>query len=148
MPAVCSALRSKALQSECGISLVDWLGPEQGSTATAKFKLVATPDKIVSSSESPLKPVEIAVPALTDSSVSMDWQQFQEFARRVMARHFGTELVERALPGVPKKFDMVSSDGTVVGDCKVLVARGRSPYAASKADGNRRARLASGEDWR
>ena len=29
MPAVCEALRSKILQSRCGVRLVEWSGPEQ-----------------------------------------------------------------------------------------------------------------------
>jgi len=44
MPAVCGALRSKALQSGCRVSLVRWSGPDQGSTAEATFKLLAVPD--------------------------------------------------------------------------------------------------------
>ncbi len=131
MPAVCGALRSKALQSECGISLVEWSGPEQGSSAIAKFKLLGGPEETVLSADSPLAAIEVAAPATTDFSTSMDWHQFQEFARKLMARHFGTELLERAIPGVPKKFDMVSSDGAIVGDAKYLSLVGgvRTPSA-------------------
>lgn len=50
----------------------------------------------------------------------MDWKAFETLARERMSKHLGVTLVERQLPGVPKKFDMVSADGTVVGDAKCL----------------------------
>ena len=61
----------------------------------------------------------------------MDWQQFQEFARGQMERHFGLPLSERQLPDVPKRFDLVSPDGKIVGDAKYpsLVNRQTLPPA-------------------
>jgi len=50
----------------------------------------------------------------------MDWKEFETLARERMSKHLGVALAERQLPGVPKKFDMVSTDGTVVGDAKCL----------------------------
>lgn len=50
----------------------------------------------------------------------MNWKEFEDFARKKMSAHLGSELIERALPGIPKKFDMVSSDGRFVGDAKYL----------------------------
>lgn len=61
----------------------------------------------------------------------MNWRDFETFARERMSKHLGAVLTERQLPGVPKKFDMVSADGTVVGDakCLTLVDRRRLPPA-------------------
>jgi hypothetical protein len=50
----------------------------------------------------------------------MEWKAFESLARERMAKHLGVALAERQLPGVPKKFDMVSADGTIVGDAKCL----------------------------
>ncbi len=44
--------------------------------------------------------------------------EFERLAGRVMSRHFGVPLRHGNLPGVPKEFDLVSSDGRVVGDAK------------------------------
>ena len=49
-----------------------------------------------------------------------NWQRFEEVAREIMSRRSGVKLVERQVPGVPKKFDMVSPDGEFVGDAKYL----------------------------
>lgn len=57
---------------------------------------------------------------LGDSSAPLSWPEFQNFASQRMQQHFGVSLAERAVPGVPKRFDMVSADGTVVGDAKNL----------------------------
>jgi len=48
-----------------------------------------------------------------------------------MGREFNVEFIARGLPGVPKKFDMVSTDSKVVGDAKylTLVRRARTPPA-------------------
>jgi hypothetical protein len=54
----------------------------------------------------------------------MEWKEFETFARDRMSKHLGVALIERQLPGVPKKFDMVSADGTVVGDAKCLTLVG------------------------
>lgn len=50
----------------------------------------------------------------------MSWQQFEELARKAMAQHFGVRLEEKNPKGFPKRFDMVSPDGTIVGDAKYL----------------------------
>ncbi len=44
--------------------------------------------------------------------------EFEHLAQTVMSRHFGIELRPGSLPGVPKKFDLVSADGSVAGDAK------------------------------
>lgn len=45
-------------------------------------------------------------------------QDFEVQARRRMSEFFGVELNPGTLPNVPKKFDMVSPDGRIVGDAK------------------------------
>ena len=131
MPAVCGALRSKALQSGCGVALVEWSGPDQGSTAAATFKFVDVPEHADAGSDDPVEsPVAPAQP-ITERPSNVEWQRFQNLAREHMERHFGQPLAERELPAVPKRFDMVSSDGAIVGDAKYLSLVGgkRTPRA-------------------
>ena len=47
-------------------------------------------------------------------------RSFEELAREVMSAHYGTRLSPRQLTGVPKTFDLVSADATVIGDAKHL----------------------------
>jgi len=44
--------------------------------------------------------------------------QFEVLAGRVLSRHFGVILQPGQVPGVPKRFDLVSPDGAIVGDAK------------------------------
>ncbi len=44
--------------------------------------------------------------------------RFESRAREVLSSRLGVPLLARNLPNVPKKFDLVSSDGTFVGDAK------------------------------
>lgn len=63
-------------------------------------------------------------PAITAS-------KFEEVGREVMEETFGVTLRKRALPGIPKVFDMVSPDGTLVGDAKFFtMVRGQDPPSA------------------
>jgi hypothetical protein len=57
--------------------------------------------------------------------------QFEEVARRVFSQYFGVPLNEGQVPGVPKLFDFVSPDGSIVGDAKyfTLVGGHRLPPA-------------------
>jgi len=56
---------------------------------------------------------------------------FEDLARSVMSAHFGAPLVSGQASGVPKEFDMVSPDGSIVGDAKyfTLVRGQRLPPA-------------------
>lgn len=76
----------------------------------------------------------------------MDWKAFEILARERMSKHLGVTLVERQLPGVPKKFDMVSADGTVVGDAKCLTLVHGQRLPASEVHGDRGTRLAARTD--
>ena len=57
--------------------------------------------------------------------------QFEELARQVFNQYFGVSLTERQVSGVPKLFDFVSPDGSIVGDAKyfTLVGGHRLPPA-------------------
>jgi hypothetical protein len=58
-------------------------------------------------------------------------QAFEELASRVLSAHFGTPLTARELPGVHKRFDLVSPDGRIVGDAKYYtLVRGKKPPPA------------------
>jgi hypothetical protein len=59
------------------------------------------------------------------------WKKFEELSRKVMSKYFGVQLKERSLNDFPKKFDMVSDNGDIVGDAKflTLVHRKRLPPA-------------------
>ena len=48
------------------------------------------------------------------------WREFENLAREVMSKHFGVSLEEKKLDSIPKKFDMVSPDGKIIGDAKFL----------------------------
>jgi len=56
---------------------------------------------------------------------------FEDLARSVMSAHFGVPLVTGQVPGVPKTFDLVSPDGSIIGDAKyfTLVQGQRLPPA-------------------
>ena len=61
----------------------------------------------------------------------MTWQEFEALARTRMGRELDTEFRAASVPGVPKKFDMVSADSKSIGDAKylTLVKRSRIPPA-------------------
>ncbi len=60
-------------------------------------------------------------------NVVMDWRDFQKLARDRMSEHFGTPLNELTPVGIPKRFDLVSEDGQIVGDAKYLtLVRGKN----------------------
>ena len=44
--------------------------------------------------------------------------EFEDFARKVMEKHFGAVLQSRAIATIPKTFDFVSADSSIVGDAK------------------------------
>jgi hypothetical protein len=56
---------------------------------------------------------------------------FEELARGVMSDHFGVPLGPGEVPGVPKRFDLISPDKQIVGDAKyfTLVQGQRLPPA-------------------
>ena len=50
--------------------------------------------------------------------------QFEDLARQAFSQRFGVPLEEAQVPGVPKLFDMVSLDGSIVGDAKYFAMVG------------------------
>ena len=56
---------------------------------------------------------------------------FEKLAQKVMSAHFGASLLPREVPGVPKRFDLVSPEKDIVGDAKyfALVRGERLPPA-------------------
>jgi hypothetical protein len=68
---------------------------------------------------------------LTQAEKRLSPRAFEDLARSVMSAHFGVPLVSGQVPGVPKEFDMVSPDGSIVGDAKyfTLVRGQRLPPA-------------------
>jgi len=60
----------------------------------------------------PIKPV------LPNLIVGNRARVFEERARRLMSEYFGLPLAPGEVPAVPKAFDLVSSDKTIVGDAK------------------------------
>lgn len=64
----------------------------------------------------------------------MDGRSFEVLAARVMSEHFGVPLGSRKVAGTPKKFDLVSLDGSIVGDAKYYtMVRGVSPPPAKRS---------------
>jgi len=62
----------------------------------------------------------------------MDWKEFQKMATVKMSEFFGTNLTEKNPKGFPKRFDMVSSDGSIVGDAKFLTLVGGTKTPPAK----------------
>jgi hypothetical protein len=62
----------------------------------------------------------------------MNPSRFEEMARVVMSNHFQQELSPRKLQGFPKLFDLVSSDGTIIGDAKYLTMVGGTSIPPAK----------------
>ncbi len=54
----------------------------------------------------------------TETDSSKLCRLFEARARNAMSVHYGVTLSERVLPGVPKRFDCASADGSIVGDAK------------------------------
>lgn len=68
---------------------------------------------------------------LTQAEKQLSPRAFEDLARSVMSVYFGVPLMSGQVPGVPKEFDMVSPDGSIVGDAKyfTLVRGQRLPLA-------------------
>jgi len=58
--------------------------------------------------------------------------RFEEVARATMSVYFKKELSPRKLQGFPKLFDLVSSDGTIIGDAKYLTMVGGTSIPPAK----------------
>jgi hypothetical protein len=69
--------------------------------------------------------------ALAQAEVQLSPRAFEDLARSAMGKHFGVPLEPGQVSGVPKEFDLVSPDGSIVGDAKyfTLVRGQRLPPA-------------------
>ncbi len=60
---------------------------------------------------------------------------FEKLARAVMSKHFGVPLTPGLVPGVPKRFDLVSPSKDIIGDAKYLtLVRGQRRPSAKFSD--------------
>ena len=68
---------------------------------------------------------------LLNSRVGDTWQAFEAYCTKYMTLHIGVGLSERQVAPVPKRFDMVSADGRIIGDAKffTMVGGERMPPA-------------------
>jgi hypothetical protein len=57
---------------------------------------------------------------------------FEGDARKILSEHLGMPLASGYVPGIPKRFDFVSSDGSVVGDAKFLTVVGGTALPPAK----------------
>ena len=73
-----------------------------------------------------------AVPPPADSQSAVGGAVlFEQRAREAMAAHFNTSLGPGVVSGVPKKWDIISSDHWIVGDAKFLtLVQGERPPSA------------------
>jgi hypothetical protein len=84
-------------------------------------------------------------------STPMTWQEFERFARVKMSEYLGAPLKKMQGAELPKRFDLVSEDRSIVGDAKylTLVHGQREPPAKDPNQSQHvqcRARRAAG--WR
>jgi len=115
MPAVCSALRSRKLQRMCGVRLIREIRrpgvKRDSSTNRFVFELVNVE-----------RTEEKLLVKRTEERVSPE--VFEELCREELSKHFGVPLTKGRVQGIPKEFDMVSSDGKTIGDAKYLTMVG------------------------
>ncbi len=79
------------------------------------------------------RPTERKAGTVPESELAkpMTANDFETLARDVMSRRFGSELTKKRVAETPKIFDMVSEDGSVIGDAKYYtMVRGQSPPPA------------------
>ena len=66
-------------------------------------------------------------PQPSKQASAMNPRSFETLARKKFTEHFKTGLTERNIPGIGKRWDMVSSDDSIVGDAKYYtLVRGTS----------------------
>jgi len=82
---------------------------------------------IPGSEEAPETLYEKPIPEESPNSTS-----FESLARQVFSRYYGTHLKPGCLPGIPKKWDLLSDDGMIVGDAKYYTLVGGSSLPPAK----------------
>lgn len=63
---------------------------------------------------------------------SSNSRTFEDTARIIFSTHFNAHLTAGSLPGVPKIWDMISSDGKIVGDAKYYTLVGGTSLPPAK----------------
>jgi hypothetical protein len=92
-----------------------------GASLTIRYSLLRNHVLKASFTHSPMKTNIIESPK-EEASV-----KFESIARKVMSAHFGVPLAKGKASGIPKEFDMISTDGKIVGDAKYFtMVRGTS----------------------
>lgn len=91
-------------------------GERAGSAWTFYALAEADADEAVLAAEAP-ESAPSAMRPVTAPTVNPA-TRFETLARRVMSVHHGALLGPATVPGVPKQFDFVSGDQTIVGDAK------------------------------
>lgn len=81
--------------------------------------------------EPPYAPRLGAMPAGSGASSdgALTSQTFETLARRVLGDRYGVNLSPGAVSGVPKRFDLVSPDGDVIGDAKYYARVGPARFS-------------------
>lgn len=104
------------VQARDGWMKYGWnVGTIDFSTNIVKFK------KINDYQTADIKKIYISV------SDELSPSQFEEKARIIMSKHFSQELYPQKIKNIPKLFDLVSADNSIVGDAKYLtMVRGTS----------------------
>lgn len=77
-------------------------------------------------------PGQMRTAKLSDSPKILIHQEFEALARQVMEQHFAVSLQEATVPGVAKRFDMVSADFEIIGDAKYYTMVGGKALPPAK----------------
>jgi len=71
--------------------------------------------------DDPARALQRRAPPVTREGTRLSTRQFEALARRVMGGHYGVLLSPGSVPGVRKKFGLVSPDGSIVGSAHYFV---------------------------
>lgn len=121
MPAVCGALGTKKFEDECGVSLIRRKGPSQGANVYFTFEILFSDSEtqtvtFIKQSKSTSRIKNLLHPKIG----KMTPEEFENICMEVLSEFFGTPLTKGQVKGIPKTFDLVSSDEEIVGDAKYL----------------------------
>lgn len=118
MPSVCEALRGNKMRTYPGISSIE-------EKRRPNVRLNSSTNRFIFHLGSSGKTIPVSVPQTPVSDEPKDPTtgpaDFEAIARTVMSKHFGTALSKRGIQGIPKVFDLVSEDGSIVGDAKYFI---------------------------
>jgi hypothetical protein len=80
----------------------------------------AKPSDVTNTVKAQVAHAPIATPSIPSGIEETDIgsASFEQMARDVFSNYFATDLRVGSLPGIPKKWDLLSRDGQIVGDAK------------------------------